>query len=515
MRGTWFRFIIIIDKIRVSFSIVVILISFCVFSFACRYIREDVFKFRFGLILIIFVLSINILIFSGSIFLLLLGWDGLGISSFALIIYYHNVTRLNAGYLTLLTNRLGDVVIIITIPLILFVGYYNIYPLDTSYNFIIFFLCLAALTKRAQYPFRAWLPAAIAAPTPVRALVHSSTLVTAGVYLIIRISCNIPVRYNTAIVLLFCGATTCILGGVRAIYENDIKKIIAFSTLSQLGLIIFCLGMNIPMLALLHLYTHAIFKALLFLRAGLILIIGFGVQDLRLIGSVLYRAPIIVAFFNIRRLCLIGAPFVRAFYSKHVIYELIIIRNVNIFRVILICFGAILTRIYSVRTIKILGWGKINNQALLGPLLFRKHLPLIPLFLISVIRGKIFRLLEISNTVIMFTSTYTQMVLNLLLVLGVSFGLFFSNPKNSSVFSTMFFLWESSNKFIKYSQPVLLNIKVLDYGWLEPRNLLGKSFLQLGVYLRLLFKRLDNYLINLSRRLIICTIIFLICFFYW
>lgn len=184
---------------------------------------------------------------------------------------------------------------------------------------------------------------------------HSSTLVTAGVYLIIRISCNIPVRYNTAIVLLFCGATTCILGGVRAIYENDIKKIIAFSTLSQLGLIIFCLGMNIPMLALLHLYTHAIFKALLFLRAGLILIIGFGVQDLRLIGSVLYRAPIIVAFFNIRRLCLIGAPFVRAFYSKHVIYELIIIRNVNIFRVILICFGAILTRIYSVRTIKILG----------------------------------------------------------------------------------------------------------------------------------------------------------------
>lgn len=155
MRGTWFRFIIIIDKIRVSFSIVVMLISFCVFSFACRYIREDVFKFRFGLILIIFVLSINILIFSGSIFLLLLGWDGLGISSFALIIYYHNVTRLNAGYLTLLTNRLGDVVIIITIPLILFVGYYNIYPLDTSYNFIIFFLCLAALTKRAQYPFRA------------------------------------------------------------------------------------------------------------------------------------------------------------------------------------------------------------------------------------------------------------------------------------------------------------------------------------------------------------------------
>lgn len=150
----------------------------------------------------------------------------------------------------------------------------------------------------------------------------------------------------------------------------------------------------------------------------------------------------------------------------------------------------------------------------MGPLLFRKHLPLIPLFLISVIRGKIFRLLEISNTVIMFTSTYTQMVLNLLLVLGVSFGLFFSNPKNSSVFSTMFFLWESSNKFIKYSQPVLLNIKVLDYGWLEPRNLLGKSFLQLGVYLRLLFKRLDNYLINLSRRLIICTIIFLICFFY-
>jgi NADH-ubiquinone oxidoreductase chain 5 len=200
------------------------------------------------------------------------------------------------------------------------------------------------LTKRAQYPFRAWLPAAIAAPTPVRALVHSSTLVTAGVYLVIRLRLNLTLRDSVCQLLLFSGAITCILGGFRAIFENDIKKIIAFSTLRQLGLIMFCLGLGIPLLALLHLFTHAIFKALLFLRAGLILISSFGTQDLRQLGSLLFRNPLLVVIFNIRRLCLVGAPFVRAFYSKHAIYEQIVMTGLNSFSIFLIIVGVILTR---------------------------------------------------------------------------------------------------------------------------------------------------------------------------
>lgn len=155
LRRVGFSALFIFDKIRLSFGAVVTLISFCVFSFANTYISEDNFQFRFILILAMFVLSINILIFRGSLFILLLGWDGLGISSFALIIYYQNKTRLGAGYLTLLTNRLGDVIIIICVPFFLIVGNYNIFPVTFEYEVIILILAIAALTKRAQYPFRA------------------------------------------------------------------------------------------------------------------------------------------------------------------------------------------------------------------------------------------------------------------------------------------------------------------------------------------------------------------------
>lgn len=194
----------------------------------------------------------------------------------------------------------------------------------------------------------------MAAPTPVRALVHSSTLVTAGVYLIIRLTVNCGINESAASILLFCGRVTCVLGGLRALYENDLKKIIAFSTLRQLGLIIFSLGLKLPNLALLHLYAHAMFKALLFLSAGLILIRRFGTQDLRLLGATLFSVPRVVVFFNIRRLCLMGIPFLRAFYSKHVIYEVVAIRETNIIRFFLILIGAVLTTIYSIRTVKIL-----------------------------------------------------------------------------------------------------------------------------------------------------------------
>lgn len=466
----WFSFLFIYDLIRVSFRFVVITISSCVFSFACAYIRDDPFKFRFVLILILFVLSINILIFSGSLFFLLLGWDGLGISSFALIIYYSRASRLQAGFLTLITNRLGDVLIILSIPLLLYRGRLGIYSFYKFVLIIRFLLCLAALTKRAQYPFRAWLPAAIAAPTPVRALVHSSTLVTAGVYLVIRLRINLNLRDLTYNILLFCGSLTCILGGICATYENDIKKIIAFSTLRQLGLIIFRLGLAQPQIALLHLFTHAIFKALLFIRAGLILIMGFGSQDIRLLGSILSKTPALVVFFNIRSICLMGAPFVRAFYSKHVIYELIIQSNLNILRVLLIFLGAFLTRLYSIRLIKALSWYKISFSSIRINLSIFSYLPLIILFIFSVIRGKIFTIIDIRFNRVIFISRIYQIILNSLIFLGVTFGFILVGPKKNLFRSSIIYLWPGSNNIGILIQPFLKNIVYLDQGWLEPSN---------------------------------------------
>nr|YP_009370137.1 NADH dehydrogenase subunit 5 [Orcula dolium]AIR76264.1 NADH dehydrogenase subunit 5 [Orcula dolium] len=512
--STWISVLFIFDKVSLSFSMVVSLISLCVFSFATSYMAEDLFKFRFGLILMLFVVSMNILIFSGSLFLLLLGWDGLGISSFALIIYYQSIVSLKAGYLTLMTNRMGDVVILMSIPFMLMTGSISIFPITYSHSLVVLLLLLASLTKSAQYPFSAWLPAAMAAPTPVSALVHSSTLVTAGVYLIIRVSMSLGLDPTASSILLFCGGVTCFLGGVSAIFENDIKKVIAFSTLSQLGLMVFCLGMIQPNLALLHLYTHAMFKALLFLCAGLVLMINYGNQDMRLMGSLLLRSPVILVFFNISSFCLMGAPFISSYYSKHVIYELMVMSKVNMVSVTLMLVGATLTSIYSTRMLKVLSWGKLSTLSLLTVLSFQKYVPLALLFLLSICSGKMFWLLDTCNLSIMYTSSYYQLLMYGMLLTGVVVGLSVK-PAKSFLFSSIMFLWESSNKMISFFHPITKYTKTLDYGWLEPMNSLSNTVFKIGDSLSKMFKTIDFYLITMARNSTFCVIFVSLCFYFW
>merc|ERR1711893_562433 len=184
-------------------------------------------------------------------------------------------------------------------------------------------LCLmvAAITKRAQLPFSGWLPAAIEAPTPVSALVHSSTLVTAGVYLIIRLYCFLRNRMLFNISILIIGAVTRLFAGIRAIVEFDLKKVIALSTLSQLGLIIIRIGLGYPFLALFHLITHAMFKALLFICAGCLIHFHGHAQDIRQMGGVRDHFPITTSAFCVSNFALCAVPFIAGFYSKDAILE--------------------------------------------------------------------------------------------------------------------------------------------------------------------------------------------------
>jgi len=196
--------------------------------------------------------------------------------------------------------------------------------------FFLLIIILAAITKRAQIPFSSWLPAAIAAPTPVSALVHSSTLVTAGVYLLIRFNYYLNFNKYFLFFLLLLGSLTILISGIGANYEIDFKKIIALSTLSQLGLIMRILSLGYIKLAFFHLLTHALFKALLFLCAGIFIhrIINF--QDIRISGGFNNQLIIVIIFFNISRLALCGMPFLAGFYSKDIILEFVLISNVNI-----------------------------------------------------------------------------------------------------------------------------------------------------------------------------------------
>lgn len=216
---------------------------------------------------------------------------------------------------------------------------------DSILLFVLFIVILAAITKRAQIPFSAWLPAAIAAPTPVSALVHSSTLVTAGVYLLIRFSYFLDIN----IFIFYVGRLTIFISGLGANFENDLKKIIALSTLSQLGVIIFILSLGMRDLAFFHLLTHALFKSLLFLCAG-VFIHGLGdAQDIRFLGGIIYFIPFRTFCFMSCSLSLCGFPFLAGFYSKDLILEIFMMGGVRGLIFLLVILGTLFTVSYSVR----------------------------------------------------------------------------------------------------------------------------------------------------------------------
>lgn len=292
---------------------------------------------------------------------ILLGWDGLGLVSYCLVIYYQNIKSANAGIVTVLSNRVGDVAILLAVSWMLNYGSWNFFYLQSllelgGARMLLVLVVLASITKRAQIPFSAWLPAAIAAPTPVSALVHSSTLVTAGVYLLIRFNSLLGVRDF----LFWVGVLTMVMSGLGANFEIDLKKIIALSTLSQLGLIIISIGLGMADIAFFHLMTHALFKSLLFLCAGVFIHSIGDTQDIRLVGGLIISCPVTTFYFIGCSMALCGFPFLSGFYSKDLILEKLLLGDVNLFILVLALAGTLFTLTYSVRLVFYLflnNWG--------------------------------------------------------------------------------------------------------------------------------------------------------------
>ena len=295
----------------------------------------------------------------------MLGWDGLGVTSYLLVIFYQRSKSFNAGIITALTNRLGDAGLLISIALILpygswRFGVYGEGGLEIP-RALIGIIILSACTKRAQMPFSAWLPAAMAAPTPVSALVHSSTLVTAGVYLLIRINILLA-NLQILEALIFLGTFTILMAGGAAIFEIDIKKIIALSTLSQLGAIMIALGAGSPILSYFHLLSHAFFKAMLFMCAGLVIHNMKDYQDIRKMGLGWGSLPISISIITVANIRLCGLPFLRGFYSKDLILEIIIIGGIRLVVFAVMVFATFLTVIYSCRLRFLVGIGGAKSE---------------------------------------------------------------------------------------------------------------------------------------------------------
>nr|YP_010230669.1 NADH dehydrogenase subunit 5 [Bathymodiolus azoricus]QSV10346.1 NADH dehydrogenase subunit 5 [Bathymodiolus azoricus] len=341
----------LLDQVSGLFMAAIFLISGSVLIYCSWYMGDEVYFSRFIYLVVFFILSMMSLIMIPNLIALLLGWDGLGITSFLLVVYYQNNKSLGAGMVTVLTNRVGDAILLCVIGVLCSEGgwvLFQFFP-SVSYFWTPFLLVMAAITKSAQVPYSAWLPAAMAAPTPVSALVHSSTLVTAGVYLLIR---SYPMLCESALslgVLKCLSLFTLVMAGSVALVEVDLKKIVALSTLSQLSMMLFAVSICLPKVAFFHLITHAMFKSLLFLSAGVVIHSSLKWQDIRLLGKNWARLPVSMSCITVASLSLCGMPFLSGFYSKDLIIEMSLQGGDSLMIYFMLIVGTLFTSWYSVR----------------------------------------------------------------------------------------------------------------------------------------------------------------------
>nr|AMJ17221.1 NADH dehydrogenase subunit 5 [Acraea epaea] len=479
---------ILLDWMSLLFMMFVLLISSSVIYYSMSYMKSELNKNRFVYLVLMFVFSMMLLIISPNMVSILLGWDGLGLVSYCLVIYYQNMKSYNAGMLTALSNRIGDVMILLLISWMLNYGSWNyIFYLDfmgseSSMGIIGLLVIMASMTKSAQIPFSSWLPAAMSAPTPVSALVHSSTLVTAGVYLMIRFNSLLVDLFFMKFFMLLFGLTM-LMAGISANYEFDLKKIIALSTLSQLGLMMSILSMGFSDLAFFHLLTHAMFKALLFLCAGVIIHFMNNSQDIRVMGGISSFIPITSLCMNISNLSLCGIPFLSGFYSKDLILELVSMSNFNFFIFYLYFLSTGLTMFYTMRLFMYLMVNEFNLVSVysLDDKDYCMIKSMVLLLIMSLMSGSFLSWMIFCYPYMIYLPMSLKFMVFYVVGVGGVFGYYVSimslNSYNkfmktynlSYFFTVMWFLPELlvyglNYFFFNYSQKLMKNI---DLGWME------------------------------------------------
>ncbi len=375
---------IYIDALTAVMLVVVTVVSFLVHVYSIGYMSHDPDKPRFMGYLSLFTFAMLMLITSDNFLQLFFGWEGVGLASYLLIGFWFKKPSANAAAIkAFVVNRVGDFGLAIGIFLIYkYTGSLNFSEVfqsipslvDKKINFIgiegniITFICvflfIGAMGKSAQLFLHTWLPDAMEGPTPVSALIHAATMVTAGVFLVVRCS---PIYEYSAIsqsLIITVGASTAFFAATIGLVQNDIKKIIAYSTCSQLGYMFFAAGIGAYHIAIFHLFTHAFFKALLFLCAGSVIHSLHEEQDIRKMGGIYKKIPYTYAFMVIGTLAITGFPFLSGFYSKDAILEAAFFssNSMGSYATIIGVITAILTSIYSWRLIYKTFHGNYRNE---------------------------------------------------------------------------------------------------------------------------------------------------------
>nr|WEF74983.1 NADH dehydrogenase subunit 5 [Amblyomma mixtum] len=466
------KFYFLFDWVSSLFSMVVMIISGLVIMYSNSYMNADKNKNSFCMIVLLFVFSMILLIMMPNMFTIILGWDGLGLVSYCLVIYYQSINSYNSGMMTIISNRVGDVMIILSMIFFVSFGSFDFLSFNMIELICGILILTAGLTKSAQIPFSAWLPAAMAAPTPVSSLVHSSTLVTAGVYILMRFSYLFEVKIFSEI-LIKVAVITMLMSGINAFFESDFKKIIAFSTLSQLSMMMVILSLGMMEMAFFHLLMHAMFKSMLFLCAGFVIHTFYGIQDVRMLGNFFKFSPLISSCMMISFLSLMGFPFIGGFYSKDLIVEFLFFKLKNTLLIILFILGIMFTLLYCIRLIYMLllkgtMTTSIYSNYFSGFMIF----PIMMLCFLVLISGNLLFWLTNPNLSLIFINKFSKLFMLFFMMFTLMMFSIFKKSLNIMLINLDFFykIWFLSNLtsyvFLVKSKTGL-KISVSDWTWME------------------------------------------------